>query len=148
MEAKNKFTNVSQVGIVVKDIRKTMAAMERIFGAVPEKMGNVCPTNRRYHGKEGDFDALIALYDFANIQIELIEPLSGSNIWQGFLDSNGDGIHHIRFTVEDHDGAIGDMAEKGIAVSQSGDSMIPGLRWAYFDSEDDLGFVVEQLSHY
>ena len=138
--------NVSQVGIVVKDIRKTMAGMERLFGATPDKMGNVAPTNRRYHDKEGDFDALIALYDFANIQIELIEPLGGSNIWQEFLDRHGDGIHHIRFTVDDHDGAIEEMAEKGIKVSQSGDSLTPGLRWTYFDSEPELGFIFEQLS--
>jgi hypothetical protein len=144
----NKFTKVSQVGIIVKDIRKTMAAMERVFGATPDKEGNVCPTNRRYHGKEGDFDALIALYDFANIQIELIEPLRGDNIWQEFLDKHGEGIHHIRFNVEDNDAAINDMAEKGIEVSQSGDSLTPGLRWTYFDSEDALGFIVEQFSSY
>ena len=148
MKKQNLFTTISQVGIVVRDIEKTMNEMTRLFGVTPDKKGNIAPTSRRYHGNDGDFDALIALYDYANIQIELIEPLGGTSIWQEFLDKHGEGIHHIRFTVDDHDEAIRDMAEKGIDVSQSGDSLIPGLRWTYFDSEATLGFVFEQLSRY
>ncbi len=148
MEEKSQFTKLSQVGIVVRDIRETMAAMERVFGQKPDKMGHVAPTNRIYCGESGDFDAMIALYDFAGIQIELIEPLEGRSIWREFLDQRGPGIHHIRFTVEDHDLAVGEMENKGIRVSQSGDSLTPGLRWAYFDSQDALGFIFELLSRY
>ncbi len=146
MSGNNPFTTISQVGIVVRDIQKTMSEMERLFGVTPDKMAHVNPTHQRYRGKDGDFDALIALYDYSNIQIELIQPLGGSNIWQEFLDKHGTGIHHIRFDVKNHDQAISDMERKGIAVSQSGDTIAPGKRWTYFDSEDALGFVFEQLS--
>ncbi|WP_371362811.1 hypothetical protein SRRS_38680 [Sporomusa rhizae] len=146
MEQKNLFTNFSQVGFVVRDMNKTVEAMERILGVKPDVVNNVNPENKRYHGKPGDFDAVLALYNFANVQLEFIQPVSGTSIWQEHLDKHGEGLHHIRFTVDDHDEAVEYMAQKGILPSQQGDSLTPTVQWDYFDTEPVLGFILETLS--
>ena len=146
MEKKNLFTNLSQVGFIVKDMDKTIAAMKRVFGVMPDVVNNVNPENKKYHGKDGDFDAILALYNFANVQLELIQPVSGESIWQEHLDQHGEGLHHIRFTVENQKEAIAYMAAKGIFPSQQGDSLTPNVQWDYFDTESELGFIVEILS--
>lgn len=146
MEKKNLFTNLSQVGFIVKDMDKTIAAMKLVFGVEPDVVNNVSPANKRYHGKPADFDAILALYNFANVQLELIQPVSGKSIWQEHLDQHGEGLHHIRFTVENQEEAIAYMAAKGISPSQQGDSLTPNVQWDYFDTEPVLGFIVEILS--
>ena len=37
------------------------------------------------------------------------------------------------------------MQERGIAVSMEGESVrqIPGLKWAYFNTENPLGWIIE-----
>ena len=51
---------------------------------------------------------------------ELIEPLDGPNSYQEFLDSRGEGLHHLGYFVDDLDAAIAEMEAQGFAVLQSG----------------------------
>ena len=41
-----------------------------------------------------------------NIDIELIEPDQEPSVWREGPDKNGEGIHHIAFSVKDMDGCI------------------------------------------
>jgi len=146
MEGKKIFNHISQVGFIVKDADMTIKAMQKIFGVLPDAQGHVAPTNKKYRGNSAEFDSMILLYNFANVQLEFIQPISGKNIWQEHLDKHGEGLHHVRFTVDNYDEAEMYLSERGIVPLQQGDSLTPNLRWDYFDTESVLGFVLETMS--
>ena len=81
-----------------------------------------------------------------NIELEIIQPLDGDNVYSDFLEKKGGGIHHIRFNVPDTDMLINHLAEKEIGVTQWGMGLRPGTKWIYFDTEDTLGFVIEAMN--
>jgi methylmalonyl-CoA/ethylmalonyl-CoA epimerase len=147
----NKYlTKISQIGIVVKDIDKAIEGMRRIFGVEPDMTGHTPPRGRYYRGKPEEFSCKMAIYQFANIDIELIEPEFGQNIWNEFLEKGQHGLHHIRFSVDDFNGTIEDMKQRGVNVSMQGESIrqIEGLRYAYFDTEEFIDFIVEIFNEY
>lgn len=142
----NKFTELTQVGIVVRDKEKVLQSMRAVFGAEPAQVVRTPHSeHNEYHGRPGDFEAELIFYRFANIELEFIVPLSGRSIWQDHLDQHGEGIHHVLFNVDSFDGAKEQMARQGIGVMQQGLSVmgVPGLKWAYFDSSEQLSFIVE-----
>lgn len=106
---------VSQVGIVVRDIEKTAAFYYSTFGIgpfaiVPEvKFEGVIlrgsPTNAKIK---------VAFAQSGPLQIELIQPLEGENIYTEFLDTKGEGLHHLGFQVDDFDSMLAQFKSKGI----------------------------------
>ncbi len=143
-----QMTQVIQVGIVVRDLDKTMAEMKRIFGVEPDAINNCStPLNGTYKGEPADFTLRICFYSFANIEFEFMQPIGGKSIWQDHLDKNQAGLHHVRFNVQDYKGIVEEMEEKGIGIYQDGLVRLdPRYRWTYLDTEPSLGFVIELLS--
>ena len=52
-----------------------------------------------YHGKPADFSAKFCFADMGNVELEIIQPISGKSVWFDFLEKHGEGIHHIKFLV-------------------------------------------------
>lgn len=143
-KALGRFNKITQVGFVVRDMEKVVREMRRVFGVEPI-FGKLPEKGKKIRGKEAQFEAQIAFYRFANIELEFVKPISGKSIWQDFLDSGREGIHHIRFSIDDFDGTVDEMKAKGISVIMEGVSTrgIEGLKWGYLDSEIPLGFTFE-----
>ena len=140
------FRRISQIGIIVPDIQSTTANIRRVFGVEPSIEGHILDRNLSYFGQPAEFDALLALFDFDDVQLEFLQPLSGRTIWQDHVDAHGYGIHHIRFDCDDEQAGIETMQSQGMPVSQAGDSRTPNMRWTCFDSEPVLGFVLEMMT--
>ena len=51
------------------------------------------------------------------MQIEIIQPDDKPNPWREFLDTRGEGIHHIGFQVDDVEGEVERMKSHGAEVS-------------------------------
>lgn len=145
----NKLTSISQIGLCVSDIDKAIAGMERVFGLKPDRYGETPRTKRFYKGVEAEFGAKLAFYNFANIEIELMQPVYGESDWMHFLESGREGLHHFRFSVDDFQGVVDDMTQKGIPVLMEGRSIKSDkLRWALFDTEALIDFPVEIFNEY
>ena len=105
--ANNKFSKAVQVGLVVHDLDSTIKALKNIFGF--EQFREVTwPIDRpdmksEYHGSPGNFKFRIAFTQLGPIELEIIQPLKGENIYQDFLESHGEGLHHLLFEVDDID---------------------------------------------
>ncbi len=142
----NPFTRIVQIGLVARDKKKVLASMKEIFGLSPSRCLMTREDGaRRYYGEAGDFSAELIFYDFGGVELEFIIPIQGRSIWQDALDEDGEGLHHLQFSVDSFRSACEAMAEKGVRVSQEGASAskIPGLRWGYFDTKEKLSFIVE-----
>ena len=143
----NHFENIMQVGIVVEDIQKTCSNLETIFGIGSWEIVDWPPRERMkrwYRNSPADFTAKMAFCQVGNVELEIIQPLSGKSIWRDFLDEKGEGIHHIRFNVDDHK-VVEDRLQKdfGIQSIQHGDGIRPGTVWMNFGSEKAVGFIIE-----
>ena len=142
----NKFTELCQVSVIVRDREKIMQNMKEVFGVEPDLVAKtVLDENSMYYGKKGNYSAELIFYRFAGVEIEFVVPLGGESIWQDFLDEHGEGLHHVLFNVDSYDEAVAQMESHGMPLVQSGSSIMgtPGAKWGYFDTKDKLPFIVE-----
>ena len=142
LKNKLRLLDLTQIGIVVKDLNKAIEYYSTVFGIGPFKAMHPKFHNKTYRGKPTDFDMKLAFTNWKPVQVELIEPLRGQNIYYDFLKKNPDGgIHHLGYEVPDLDEAINNYARNGINVIQGG--RVEGGGHAYFDTESLLGFIIE-----
>lgn len=135
---------ITQIGVVVSELDKAVEAMENVFGARPDRFLASDALPRTYRGRQVICKTRIALYHFANIEIELVEPVSAESVWSDYLKEKGCGVQHIKFSVSDFDRAGLELESSGYLAEMTGDSeLVPGLKWAYFDTQEDIGFSVE-----
>jgi catechol 2,3-dioxygenase-like lactoylglutathione lyase family enzyme len=140
---------ITQVAVVVRDIDKARNAWAQVLGVDPppvsEAEGHVSrPT--LYKGKPSDAKAKLAFFAMDNLQIELIQPLGGKSTWQDFLDTHGEGIHHIAFEVKDIEGVEKRFELLGNPTVQLGGW--DGGAYSYIDASGDLGCILELLENY
>ena len=139
-----------QVGIIVEDIEKSAKAWATFLGSegIPEIIvasgHELNPTE--YKGKPSDAKAKLAFFQLDNITVELIEPLGGPSTWQDFLDTKGEGIHHIAFNIMGMEKHIKSFEASGIPMIQHG-GWDTG-EYGYFEGSNGLTIIVELLEHY
>jgi catechol 2,3-dioxygenase-like lactoylglutathione lyase family enzyme len=138
-----------QIGIVVRDVDAAVAKHEALLG--PQEWIRVENGPENLHGLEhrgesADFWMRLALTG-TDPQLELLEPGAGPSIHQEWLDSHGEGMHHVGFLVESLDATIAEMAAAGYPCVQRGYGFgADGSGgFAYFDTEAELGYLVEAL---
>jgi catechol 2,3-dioxygenase-like lactoylglutathione lyase family enzyme len=140
---------VTQVAIIVKDIDKARNAWAGVLGVkVPEISIAEGHSSRPtlYRGSPSDAKAKLAFFAMDNLQIELIQPMGGKSTWQDYLDTYGEGIHHIAFEVKGIDGVEKRFELKGNPTVQSGGW--DGGAYSYVDASKDLGCILELLENY
>ncbi|UCC16318.1 MAG: VOC family protein [Dehalococcoidales bacterium] len=105
------------VAVVVKDLESTVQRLEEL-GIGPFIIPDAPPGAEGlfYQGKplESDYKALVAR--LGNMQIEIIQPDDKPNPWKEFLDTRGEGIHHIGFQVDDVEGEVDRLTGLGAKV--------------------------------
>jgi hypothetical protein len=139
-----------QVGIIVKDIEKTAKHWAAFLGE--EKVPAIFQASEsernptKYKGKRTNASAMLCFFQLDNITVELIEPLGGPSTWQEFLDTKGEGIHHIAFNIKGMKNYITSFGENGIPMVQHG-GWDTG-EYSYMDASKNLGLIIELLEHY
>jgi methylmalonyl-CoA epimerase len=140
---------ITQIGVVVKDIEKSSRAYAELLGVdVPEweLTDPVEKSHTEYHGKPSKAQAKLAFFQVGNTVIELIEPVGGPSTWQEFLDTKGEGVHHIAFEVKGMEKRIAGLKAIGIPLIQRGD--YTGGCYGYLDGGPKLGVILELLENF
>ncbi|MDQ1329683.1 MAG: hypothetical protein QG641_2975 [Candidatus Poribacteria bacterium] len=147
MEEKGVGTNViCQIGLVVRNIERTAKMYADVFGMEVPKAIITDPEEQahtKFHGSPTQARAKLAFFNMGSLSLELIEPFGGPSTWKEFLDTHGEGIHHIAFQVKGMDWVIEYLDGKGIKPIQRGD--FTGGRYAYVDGTESLGVILELL---
>ena len=143
--------HVVQVGLVVEDLDALMAGMRQVFGLEPDSLFEAAFANTVYRGEVVDTPARIANYDRFGVQLEFIQPLGDTSIWNDFLNEashNGHRLHHVRFAdADDNDVITALMRERGVEVYQEAFSFVnPGGKATYYDTVGQLGFIAEVVT--
>jgi len=98
-----------------------------------------------YHNRQGNCRLKMALAKSGPVEIELIEVLEGETPHTKFLREKGEGLHHLRFRVEDFESILSTLA--GNDVEPLFDQVFPGIAaFAYLDT-DKIGGVIFELFH-
>lgn len=141
---------ICQIGIVVHDIEKAVQNYAMVFGLdIPEfeLTDGQDIAHTQYHGQPTDARAKLAFFNVGSISLELIEPISGPSTWQEFLDTKGEGVHHIAFSVENMEDHRNKLLENhGMYTIQTGD--YEGGCYSYIDSATQLGVILELLENF
>jgi methylmalonyl-CoA/ethylmalonyl-CoA epimerase len=137
-----------QIGLVVSDLNRTIDILSGVFGIGPFRTAEWPPAEqpdlaRSYRGQPGRFTARMAWADLGTVELEVIQPLDGDSAWADFLRRHGDGVHHIKFNVDEVEPFVALAAAHGLELSQRGEGLRPGTEWAYVDVERQVGFHLE-----
>jgi len=126
----------TQIAWVTADLDATETTLTGLLGAkkwvrIPDV--HFAPDSCTYRGKPADFVASISLSYLGDMQLELISPVRGENIYSDFLRDHGPGLHHICIeaeTPERFDAAILEASHHDAEVVQQG-VMPGGIHFAY-----------------
>ncbi len=141
-----------QVAVIVKDAEETAKKWADLLGVeVPKAVVSEPATTAKtmYRGKPTEARVKMVFFKLDNLSLELLEPVGGPSVWREVLEEKGECVHHIAFKVEGMDEHIRNIEKKGMPLTQRGRwTEGSGGSYAYFDSEEELGVILELLENY
>ena len=139
-----KLPPVSQVSIVVKDMDRAIEYYSSTFGMGPFRVMDIDMEGVLLRGKPISTKIKVAFARSGPLQVELIQPVEGKNIYTEFLDSKGEGLHHLGFQVDDLDGMLAELAKEGIQPVFRKAYPDVGVAFTYLNT-DKIGGVIFEL---
>ncbi|MBW2712887.1 MAG: VOC family protein [Deltaproteobacteria bacterium] len=103
---------IDQVGFLVKDMEKAIAYYGALFGEFQVSEHEL--KEAIFRGKTCDCKLSMAIAMSGPLEIELIQPLGGDNPYDEFLEEHGEGLHHLRFPIENLEETLKALAAEGI----------------------------------
>ena len=106
-----KVQRMNHVGVVVRDLDKVVSFYKDVFGATATAIK-----------KREDLGVSVALVFVGDSELEMFAPLerrpAGSlgETMQEFLNTRGEGMHHLAFSVNDIEAAVGEIRDRGLAL--------------------------------
>ena len=97
---------LNHVGVIVHNLDDTLKVYERIFGLKPTTVKTAM------EGK-----ARVAFVPVGDGEIELIQPLDPNMPQSKFLQTRGQGIHHISLTTDNIESEVDRMRKEGVAFA-------------------------------
>ena len=95
---------VNQVGFVVRDLEHALKLYEPMFG--PFTVMDADDMEWDYRGKPETSSLRLAFGKSGDVEIELIEWVSGESPHKEFIDAGREGMHHLRFVVDNVEGKV------------------------------------------
>lgn len=142
---------ISQIAIVVKDIKAAMEAYHQALGWGPWNVYEHKPPllhHTELHGKPQEYTMIGAETHVGPIVVELIQPVEGPSIYKEWLDTKGEGLHHIAVMAHSADesdaikqqfGAMGAPVMMGGRIGET-------IEFYYLDTEPMLKIILESGS--
>ncbi len=97
--------HLHHTAIAVKDIQETIGLFDRLFGTGDVEVHEI-----------QDQAVLAALVTIGGTELELIQPTDEESGVAKFIESRGEGLHHICFEVDDLPSALQDLDDEGVSL--------------------------------
>jgi len=120
--AKSLYANPNHMAIIVRDIDKAINYYQSLGMGPFVTPPPVNIKKRTDHGKaavSGGSKIKEAIGDMGTVRVQLIQPVEGKSIYQEFLDSKGEGVHHYAFIVDDIEKVEAEFVSKGVEILSS-----------------------------
>jgi methylmalonyl-CoA/ethylmalonyl-CoA epimerase len=142
---------ISQIAIVVNDIHAAMEAYQKALGWGPWNVYEHKPPSLHHtelHGEAQPYTMIGAETHVGPIVVELILPVEGPSIYNEWLETRGEGLHHIAcmaHTQEESDAIKERFANMGAEVLMGG-RIGETIEFYYLDTEPLLKVIIESGS--
>jgi methylmalonyl-CoA/ethylmalonyl-CoA epimerase len=128
-----KINHIEHIGIAVKDLKAAIKHYEEVLGMECYSIEEV-----------KDQKVKTAFFQVGQTKIELLESTSPDGPVAKFIETRGEGVHHIAFAVNNIEDQLEEAASKGIqlidAVPRKG---AEGLDIAFLHPKSTLGVLTE-----
>jgi len=117
------YGHVVQVGWVVKDLDRVVDYWEKLGLHNINRAGVTEFPDVTYRGKKTPLSLKMAFGDIGGVQIEWIQPVKGSSVYNEFLSKHGDGVHHLAYALKSSqqlEEQIQYFKSKGVGIVQRG----------------------------
>lgn len=104
---------VDQIGFVVRNLEAAVALYGPLFGPFSLMDGSVQAVD--YRGRPEDCELRLAFGRSGDVEMELIQWVSGHSPHREFIERGREGMHHLRFRVDDVDAWIARARDVGYA---------------------------------
>ena len=136
--------DLCQIGFVVKDIDAAIAHYDPLFG--PFKKTEFGTNYAHYKdGPREPYELKIAFGHSGDLEIELIEWVSGDTPHRDFIQAGRDGMHHVQFRVQGFEGWREKLEAAGYETIWW-DRMSPEIAYGYHQRAGDP-LIVELLEY-
>lgn len=126
-----KLSAPSHVGIVVKDLKEASEHYTSMWGLGPWTFLDNNPTKAQMLVGE-PFKLSVCMAQWGPVVVELLQPIEGKSVWSDFLDTRGEGLHHICHTVPNFEEVVAQMQARGAKMLAG--SWYKTIRWCYFET--------------
>ena len=128
-----KIKHIDHIGIAVKSIEEGGKFFTDILGLKLQKLETV----EEQKVKTGFFP-------ITGSELELLESTEPDGPVARFIEARGEGVQHIAFRVENIDGALKELKEKGVRlIDQEPRKGAGGARIAFIHPKETHGVLVE-----
>ena len=113
------FSNPHHLGLIVKDMDKAIELYQSLGISPFEARKPFDRVERKSLDTVSDPGPARIKAKFADIgpiKIEMIQPLSGESLANKFLETDGEGISHLGFTVDDIDSSEAELVNRGFKL--------------------------------
>jgi methylmalonyl-CoA/ethylmalonyl-CoA epimerase len=147
------FTGINHLCVVTGDVERAVRVWWERYRMGPWSLYTKDASNMSavVDGVSTAFAMRVALCDVSpTFRLELIQPLDERSPYARSLAEHGgaDHVHHVRLEVDDYHGAGAELRRSGLRrLLEAEFAGAPGVAETfaatYYDTEDELGFVVE-----
>ncbi len=128
-----KIEHIDHIGIAVKSIEEGGKFFTDILGLNLQKLETV-----------EEQKVKTAFFPISGSELELLESTEPDGPVAKFIEARGEGVQHIAFRVEDIDGALKELKEKGVRlIDQEPRKGAGGARIAFIHPKETHGVLVE-----
>jgi catechol 2,3-dioxygenase-like lactoylglutathione lyase family enzyme len=141
-------TELLQICFVTHTLEKSAVWFAKLTGLpLPELSYAADPDKAQavYNGRPARIGCRIMMFHFGNIDLEFIEPGPEPSAWRDLLERKGPGFHHLAFRTRNLTRDTAALEGEGHGLLQRGEFQSGTGRYAYFDTEEALGGLVELL---
>jgi 4-hydroxyphenylpyruvate dioxygenase-like putative hemolysin len=137
----------SQIGVVVREMEKAVSYFSSVFSIGPFTVYEWAP-DRHWVMEEPSYLKLrMGKAMWGDIELELIQPLEGKSLHRDFLETCGEGLHHLGFHIYNYDEVFEGFLREGFKPLMRAESYIETykgyLKACYFDTRQTGGVLFE-----
>lgn len=135
---------IDQISFAVEDMAAVLPLYSALFGELTTRRVTLTPDRVTYRGRPASATLLLGFGRTGDVEVELVQVEDGEAPSLEHLRRHGDGLHHVRFPVDDLDAKEAEMAAAGFETILRGTTP-RGAVFAYLEAPARFGHSVIEL---
>ncbi|MDY6847182.1 MAG: methylmalonyl-CoA epimerase [Chloroflexota bacterium] len=128
----SQIKKINHIAIVVENIEDALSFWQDQLGLKLDHIEDV-PSQA----------SKVAFLPIGDGEVELVEPTDPDSGLSKYLEKRGEGMHHLCFQVDDIEGMLDLLREKGVRLINKTPVDLPGRRMAFIHPKAANGVLIE-----